>query len=370
MGTNDYADSFSVCFNMMKMKYQTYDKDIDATRFINPNDNVNVFISFETVIKYLSQVKDIDRRLILEREYPVMLSSGAINLIAHYKRLFVQNGLPTRVFLYYTDLASDDYPEFEFNDEFRTYYHQKFRYNPKFSLLGDSLVDVIVPEVQTILQFVQGAYFIKAHNFEGSLIPMVVSNLSEYSSAKNLVISGDLYDTQYQCLDNYLMHYLKRNNCNATITYKVKESANMAFFDGEGRPDDLELLASNPSFYAIMLAAKGSKTRTIESLKGVGPKSIMKYLNASINSGAINKETTNLDMIINTLPEDVQERLMINSKCTSLEEQYKRLTTEDIFSVESQVVDRFDNNSLVRLNADRYYHHQLMLEELTMTTPH
>lgn len=368
MASNDYADSFSVCFNMMKMKYQSYDKDIDEAQFLSPTDSVNIFISFETVMKYLSQIKDIDRRLILEKEYPVMLSSGAINLIAHYKRLFVSNGLKTRVFLYYTDLSSDDYQEYEFNDEFRTYYQQKFRYNPKFSLLGDSLHDFIVPEIQTILQFVQGAYFINAHNIEGSLVPMIVSNL--YKDDKSLVISGDSYDTQYQCYPNFLMHYLKRNNGDATITFKIRSTINLLFLDGEGNPSDIDIIAENPSFYSLMLAVNGSKIRSNEGVRGVGPKSVMKYILSGIKNGLISRDTTNLDMIINTFPEDSRDDIRNSVNCTNLDEQYKRLTTEDIFNIEHQIVDRFDNNSLVRLNADRYYHHQLMLEELTMTTPH
>ena len=132
MVKDEYSDSFSVCFNMMKMKYSSYDKDIDEARFLAPDDKVNVFISFETVMKYLASIKDIDRKLVLEREFPVIIASGALNLAAHYKRFFRQNGLQTRVFLYYTDPRSDEYALYDKNDEYRSYYTQKFLHNPHY----------------------------------------------------------------------------------------------------------------------------------------------------------------------------------------------------------------------------------------------
>ncbi len=364
MVNDEYSDSFTVCFNMMKMKYSSYDKDIDEARFLTPGDKVNVFINFETVMKYLSQVKDIDKKLILDREHDVIFVTNALNLAAHYKRLFRQNGLETRVFLYYTDLLSDTYQMCDWNDEFRTYYNQKFLYNPRFSLLGESLTKVVIPEIKLVSEFIKGVYFISAHNFEGSLIPMIVAeNEPEW---KNLIISGDAYDTQYQCYpDKYLMHFINRSPGNVDISFDAKKTARMLFFDKEDHAA-IDSVARNPSFYSFMLAAKGSKPRSIDSIKGTGPKTVMKYIVAAINSGTINPDTTSLELIKDAFPEDIREDLMANAYCTNLSEQYKRLTTGDTVSIQKQLVDRFDNNSLMALNGDRYYHHQLMLNELTM----
>lgn len=364
MGQDDYFDSFSVCFNMMKMKYQSYDKDIDNAGFLSPTDKVNVFINFETVLKYLSQIKDVDRKMVLERELPVILSSGSLNLMAHYKRFFVQNGLTTRVFLYYTDLKSDSYQLQSINEDYRSYYEQKYLHNPKFSMIGDLMSDTVIPEIQTIAQFINGVYFIKASNFDGSLVPLIIANNDkEY---KNLIISGDYYDTQYQFFsDRFLMHFMKRSSSGSDISYDINRSAKILFFD---KPDDIDLsiITGNLSFYNILLAAKGSKHRCIDGIKGIGPKTIYKYIMSAISNGSIAEDTSSMDLIIDTFPEDIQEDMRINAYCTNIVDQYKKLTSEDLFSIEKQLVDRFDNNSLLRLNSDRYYHHQLMLQELTM----
>lgn len=365
MVKDEYSDSFSVCFNMMKMKYSSYDKDIDEARFLAPDDKVNVFISFETVMKYLASIKDIDRKLVLEREFPVIIASGALNLIAHYKRFFRQNGLQTRVFLYYTDPRSDEYVLYDKNDEYRSYYTQKFLRNPHYSMLGESLVDIIIPEIKTICNFINGVYFISAKNFEGSLIPMIIGGMDP--SWKNCIITGDAYDTQYQMYPNkFLTHYLSRGRGTASISFDIKKSAQMLFFDKEGTAEQLDIISNNVSFYCLLLAAKGSKIRSIENIKGCGAKTIMKYIMNSISSGNITRYTTSIDLITDSFPDDIKEFILANAYCTSLENQYKNLSREDRFSIESQLVDRYDNNSLVQLNSRRYYHHQLMLPELTM----
>ena len=43
-----------------------------------------------------------------------------------------------------------------------------------------------------------------------------------------------------------------------------------------------------------------------------------------------------------------------------MEEAYKSLTESEIFSVTSQIENRFDNNSLIQLNNTRFYHYPLI----------
>ena len=366
MDTGEYTDSFTVCFNMMKLKYQSYDKDIDDANFLAPGDKVNVFISFETVLKNISQIKDVDRKMILERDFKIIMESATLNLAAHYKRFFAQNGLQTRVFLYYTDLKSDDYDLWSIHEDFRSYYEQKFMSNPKFSYLGDMLTSSIIPDVQTISNFINGVYFISTKDFDSSLVPIIVANMDK--SWKNLVITGDCYDTQYQFNPRtFLTHYIKRVSGNTTITYTIQDTIKNVFFD---KDDDckgmISLISSNLTFYNLLLAAKGSKIRSIDTIKGIGYKTIIRYIMKALESGKIEPTTKNLDIILDIFPAEIQDDLRVNFKCTDVVDQYRRLTSEELFSIEKQIVDRSDNNSLAMLNAKKFYHHQLMLQELTL----
>ena len=106
MSNYGYTNPFGVCFTSMKIRYADYDSSIDSLNFITPNDKVNVFISFESVLNNLSMITDLDTKLLQYRDYPTIIESETINLCAHYKRFFRGNGLDTRVFIYYTDLSS------------------------------------------------------------------------------------------------------------------------------------------------------------------------------------------------------------------------------------------------------------------------
>lgn len=364
--TGDYNDSFTVCFNMLKMKYQSYENDIDNANFLTPGDRVNVFISFETVLKNISQIKDVDRKMILERDFKIIMESATLNLAAHYKRFFAQNGLETRIFLYYTDLKSDDYDLWSISEDFRSYYEQKFMSNPKFSYLGEMLTGSIIPDVQTISNFINGVYFISTKNFDSSLVPIIIANMDK--TWKNLVITGDCYDTQYQFNPRtFLTHYIKRSSGNTLITYNIADTIRNVFFDKESDCEGMiSLISSNLTFYNLLLAAKGSKIRSIDTIKGIGYKSIIKYIMKALDSGTIEPTTKNLDIILDIFPEEIQDELKTNFRCVDVVDQYKRLTSEEIFSIEKQIVDRSDNNSLAMLNAKKFYHHQLMLQELTL----
>ena len=96
---------------MMKMRYHEYDQTIDSDRLdLKPSDPINVFINFESVLTYLSTVQDIDHKLEIYRDAGAILTSAAMNLIAHYRRFFREYDMDVKVFLFMTSL---DVPEQE-----------------------------------------------------------------------------------------------------------------------------------------------------------------------------------------------------------------------------------------------------------------
>ena len=53
-------DPFSVCFNILKIKYKDYDESLSEKKFLEPNDKINVFINLETAFKHLSMIADLE----------------------------------------------------------------------------------------------------------------------------------------------------------------------------------------------------------------------------------------------------------------------------------------------------------------------
>ena len=54
------AEPFSVCFNIMKMKYKDYDESLTSKDFLIPNDKINVFINLEAIFKNLSMINELE----------------------------------------------------------------------------------------------------------------------------------------------------------------------------------------------------------------------------------------------------------------------------------------------------------------------
>ena len=56
-------DPFSVCFNILKLKYKDYDESLTNKNFLVPNDKINVFINLETAFKHLSMIMDLEKSI-------------------------------------------------------------------------------------------------------------------------------------------------------------------------------------------------------------------------------------------------------------------------------------------------------------------
>lgn len=354
---------FSICFTSLKMKYSEYDKSIDESTVITSDNTINVFISVESVLTNLSMIRDLENKLLLERNFPIILESEFINLCAHYKRFFRGNGLKTKIFMYYTNLKSDEFINFKVNDEYRSYYINKYMQNPKFQLLGKKLVSTIIPTIKKIMEFIPDVYFIEATNFEGSLIPKIVASKS-MANSKNFIITSDRYDTQYLLDDNFMVHYLKRSTSGSRIHYRFNSFIEDLFNENHEDNTGIQLF-NNDSFYSILLASLGDKTRSIDPIKGIGTKTILKTLNAGIINGEILKDSKSFDIISTIFSKDYIEELSNNYDCININKQCEELSDQFIFDITSQIIDRFDYNSLLLLNSTTYKDYPLMLPELT-----
>ena len=79
------TNQFSVYFNMLKIRYSVYDESLTKADFLKPTDKVNVFINIETALKYLSMVKDLEKKLIVSRNFADEFKVDIISICAYYK---------------------------------------------------------------------------------------------------------------------------------------------------------------------------------------------------------------------------------------------------------------------------------------------
>lgn len=361
---------FDICFNVMKIRYADYDHSITNASFVCPTDRVNVFINLESVFKNLSMIQDLERKLILNRNYTTILASNILNLAGHYKRFFVGNHLDTRVYLYHTSFKSQTFAQQAYNENYRSYFICKYTQNPKFIYLTDGLTDTVLPNVKTCCEFIPHVYYISATDIEGSLVPYIIAkhDVEIGQPRKNFIIGNDIYDSQYNYLPGFLYHHFKRGFGNSLITCKKEEILGLLF--GKKDEDDLEdlnALYHSHSFYTTMLACLGDKLRSIDGIPGVGMYTISNRLIEGLQQKKIVTDTTNPRILSEIFLEDeVREKFIKSYYCTSIPDMYAEVTDAQKTAILNQVIDRFDNQGLLDLNKQMFYNYPLVLEALCM----
>ena len=119
--------------------------------------------------------------------------------------------------------------------------------------------------------------------------------------------------------------------------------------------------------YCAFLSVMGDRMRSIDGISGVGPTILEKYIMQGISSNQITLTTNNPSMIGSIFHDDeMKEEFINNFYCISVLDMYDELTTSNKISILNQRKDRFDNESLIKLNASRFYNYPLTLEDLTL----
>lgn len=356
----NYKQGIGIAAGGMMLRWTLLEEHIKQSPIgIKTGDNVDVFINFECILKNLSSQRGLIDLVNFHKQQTVIeLESSILNLIANYRMYFSKEKCNTRVFLYYTDLGESDQLMFAYNKYYRTYYQNRYLNNPTFRQMGELLISIIIPEVELILNYVPGCYFIRAKRFDGSLIPYIISTLSRN---KNVIISGDVFDTLYMFDPNFITLYLKRRFQYFSLTSDIESTVRTIIKDES--PFDLNLFNSE-MYYRLLLSIKGSRVRNIRSAKGFGYGKFLSILKRGIENGIVLKDFSSLDSIIQLFPELYRDDIKLAFKCTSIETQYGLLGPTDIDSISSQIIDKVDIKSLEALNNKRFLEFPINLQGL------
>lgn len=352
-----------VCFGLMKIKYQTYDNILADINYIEPTDKINVFLNLETVLKYISMTQDLEKKVMTCRGIGAFLVSDIINLAAHYKDFFKGNGLDTKIFLYLTDLSSeiDDFQESKFEEDFRSYYLTKYMNNPRYVLLGNKLNDVVFPEVRKICEYIPDVYFISEKGIDSGLIPSIIS--AAYPDRKNVVMSGDIHDTQYGFEPGFISHfYLRGFNTNIMASNTVQYLR--AITKQDTIPKEIVETFKNPSFYKLLLSCMGDRYRSIMGIRGIKMAKLIAQLRSAVERNAITGDTSNAALLADTFPDEFREDVYHHMMAIDIRNRIKMLGEGTPKKIVSQIVDKSDITSLMKLNETSFQRQPLWLEAL------
>lgn len=355
-----YIPGIGICAGSLMLKWNLLDNYVHGHAIrLQPGDHINVFINFESILKNLSMQKGLSNMVTFHKQKVVIeLESAILNLMANYRMYFNKEKCVPKLYFYYTDIDKTDQQMSIYNPNYRSYYHNRYTQNPQFRQMGEVIKNIIVPEIKLILFYVPGCYLLEAKTFDGSVIPYIVST---FSGDKNVIISGDIFDTLYMFNPNFLTIYIKRRFSHFAVSNDICNTVQSIIKDES--PLDLSLFNSE-MYYRLLLSIKGSKIRNINSAKGFGYGKFMSLLKQGVERDVILKDFESIDSIIQLFPEQYRDDIKKAFQCTSIETQYDLLNDTDIDGIKSQIVDKVDIDSLNALNNKRFLDFPINLQGL------
>lgn len=357
-----YKPSIGYSAGALMVKWDELDMQIAQQPIhIEPGDDVNIFINFECILRNISQRKNLLSDITYyKKELCLDLESSILNLVAHYRGYFkIKYKCNPRVYLYYTNLLSESEQEMSvYNKYYRAYYHNRYIQNPQFKDMGKTLTEIVIPEVDLIMNYIPQCYFIKSDGFDGSLIPTIISR---FDSSKNVIISGDVFDTLHMYDGKMIVIYVKRRFQYFSVS-STPEAVVQSIVKNTS-PFDLTIFNAR-LYFRLLLSIKGSKIRNIKSAKGFGYLRFIKILADGLKNGVVLKDFASIDSIITLFPEQYRDDIKTAFRCTDIDTQYDLLTDADINSVKSQIVDKIDIASVEALNNKRFLEFPINLQYL------
>lgn len=355
-----YEGGVGISAGSLMLKWNLMDQMIkDSFYTIKEGDKVNVFINLESVLNNLTLQRNLQTLINFNKQKVVIeLESAIINLMAHYRSYFRKEKCDVTMYFYFTSLEFNNQQMIVYNKFYRSYYKNRYVKNPQFRSMGEILNKIIIPEIKLILLYVPKCYFIETKSFDGSIIPEIIS---KFSNNKNVIISGDIFDTLYMLDPNFLVFYIKRKYSNLIVTNNIPETVQSIIRDEN--PWDLSIFNSE-MYFRLLLSIKGSKIRNIKSAKGFGYNKFLTLLKNGMSTGLILKDFTSIDSIIEIFPKEYREDIKNAFQCTSIETQYSLLSDIDIEEIKSQIIDKTDMESLNALNNRRFLDNPIQLNSL------
>lgn len=335
-------------FNMHKIKY------VDLSSMIQKNcielkktSAFDVFINIDSIYRKMVGENIEDYIKASKKNIQYGLVANIFNLVAHYRKFFTNNKHNNRIYLYTQFPYSSTLDNESIYPNFRTHYMDSFKVSGRYGHLGVNLSEV-VPLVKTIFEFIDGVYLIESQSMEASLIPYIVSKVSNRTAIR-LILTEDIYDYQYVNYNGfYVIDFGNKesrlfiNKNNAIDWFKIKNH-----YDGKETCSSIYL--------PFLLSVTGDRRRGLERVKKyykIG-KSI-KDINNALKDNIITEDSTNINLIVKSIEPDIRNSIIRNYSMIDIKYQYEFYKNRYERIVTSQLKDRFDFNSL-RTIADEYF---------------
>lgn len=335
----------------MKIKYAEMGKAFRSMNTCVP-EKLNIFINLESVLKNLSTIQDLERKIFSDTAFNANMVANIMNLAGHYKAFFKMQSpgcRNIRVILYMTDLMSTTFPQRKYVEDYRMYYSLKYTRNPKFSTMGEAFCNKILPTVREICNYTPGIYLVTTKNVDSSVVPLYISKMD--TSYMNLLISEENLDSVFSDKNNFYSFLLRNGRKERTRSYTL-ESHLMSLLK---KPNDdyvkeLELY-KNPSLFLLLFSVMGDVYRSIDGVAGIGNMSLVKLLDEGIQKDIITESSKSITTLIEIFPSNIQDQIKNNFLSLDMEHACSMMSKEDEYAIRLQLVDEYNPTMIDQMNA-------------------
>ena len=359
-------------FNMHKVRFAKLAKLFKEVEVKSVISSVNVFINIEAIYHMFHNTPMEESIISMDKQSRQQLFaniiSNTINLAAHYRLFFTRNKVKSNIVFYFNiPSPSNDYNNSSNIDGYRGKYAFDYNGNCKYELINSYLSQAI-PMIKSILDYIDGVYFITSNRIEASLIPHLIVEEGLLDGQLNIMVSKDMYDLQY-VNKNFLLIYPYKDDTNLITESNLFDIIK----DKEGCkvPDKL------PAYlYPFMLSVFGDKRRNVPKIRGVGFSSIYKNIAKIFNKLEIGlDEYVSFEQLALCIkeshPEDNSNKTLVynNYMSVDLDRQLSCVPTIQKNDISSQMIDKFDNVSLKEINEKYFEMSPIHIMELENYTP-
>lgn len=349
-------------FNLYKIKYQDLNNLlIGNCKELNSKSKIDVFINLEMIMRKFLTKPFLDYMATSRVDKHLAFISNIVNLAAHYRAFFTKNKHYNRIFLYIPYPFNIDFTNEYHIPKYRSSYKRKFYEDLNNGNLTLTLNNAI-PLAKTILEYIDGVYLLYSNEIEPSVIPYIIYKEFNRSDIR-LIITNDIYDFQYVNIEGFYP-IRKSKGYSAIIT----EDNLMSMSKMEQAYYNENIIGYNKHISCI-LSVIGNKKRDIPSIPNYAMGNTLKALNKGVEEKIITPDTDNINLLAQVFPEQLISDIVRNYLCTDVKTQYESYKSYYKRLIESQLLDRFDNDSLREI-ADKFIEYPLMVYEMNNYDPY
>lgn len=339
-------------FNMFKIKYSKLDELLKDFTF-EKGEEVYIYINIESILKKLSSTIADRQNIINPSKRNLVLTSCVFNLVSHYRYYFHKKSICSRIFVYGPESIDVKYLNREYNKDYRM--KAVIMNTEETSSIAKTYEDS-VKMIKTILNYIEGVYFITSGIIEPSIVPLVISKYFRTEVNKNFLITDDRYEYQY--IKEYFIILKPRMDKSQLI-----DSLNvMDILKSKTKCNNIE----NPdiNFLPFIVSVLGDKYRNIDKIKGLGVSRIYSSIEEGLKNNIITDDINNINSLACLIKEEFQNDFLINYMITSIYEQYKKISDVEEKYILNQIIDKHDGGYLKIVNEDHFYEYPLNIIEI------